>query len=112
MNIEEASSSKYIKTNNVIVGFIAVASKIPYGYAAKDHPGVFHLELINPDNPNKAYLEQNDLKRVLLAISQAKTNAKYVVLYHYGEQIEECRQLFARQCIDIYVTWHAIFNGH
>lgn len=113
MNIKEASSAKYIKTKNGLVGFIAVASNIPKGYGATSNSaGVFNLELINSDNPSKSYLNPEDLQRVLLAISLAKRKAKYVVLYHhnhYGKEVEVWRQLFAKECID---TGADIYMSH
>jgi len=98
-NIHEASAPKYIKTENGIVGFIAVASKIPNGYEATyNKQGVFHLELIN-----NIYLKREDYQRVLCAIYEAKKYAKYVILYHhnhYDKEIEPWRQTFAKCCID------------
>jgi poly-gamma-glutamate synthesis protein (capsule biosynthesis protein) len=86
-NLAEAAAPAYQRTPNGTVALVAMASGQirPGGGATDSRPGVNEAR----QDPATGGLMEEDVQRVLAAVSQAASQADLVILYHHNHLLEK-----------------------
>ena len=86
-NLAQAASPRYLDTANGRIGLVSFASKVPIGSdATADRPGVNHVLMADVDSQK---LNKADVRRVVDAVVDARSEADVVVAYHHNHYWEK-----------------------